>query len=120
MTTARFAVCVVVHASKFTDHPKMRVWWDLTINILPPPLPLFYQEVSAISKLHPFTIFITLCQREIPRETPFQNPPLHYMEASIVSGESMKAIVEYGIREYHTRDLEPKDDDSGKKKCIIC
>ena len=49
--------------------------------------------------------------------------PIHYMEASVVTGENVIGILEYGCKEWINQNpdkLENDNDDKKKKKCIIC
>ena len=49
------------------------------------------------------------------------NPPIHYMEASTMTGENVKGILEYGIREWRSRGFDVNQNDNEKKRsCIIC
>ena len=49
------------------------------------------------------------------------DPPVHYMEASIVSGVGVKEILEYGLREWYERNPDKnQNSEHDKKKCVIC
>ena len=51
------------------------------------------------------------------------NPPVHYIESSTVTGENVRAILEYGVGECHARRLNNENKETtekdSKKNCLI-